>query len=117
MLTKEEVYAMGFSRGQEIARHVPYLEKGPLDSNTARELGITDVESLADVEMVFYHHAGESESCNRDYSPFEFTAKELNDLEQEVEWEVWDVYNDAIQEGFKTVWEQHEAAYRKQGFK
>lgn len=117
MLSKTEIHEMGFSRGQSIGRYVPYVEKGPIeDTNAARELGITEVESLADVEMLYYHWAGEAESNSRDYSPFEFTAKELNDLEAEVDWEVWDAYNDAVYEGFESVWREISHVYRSRGY-
>lgn len=117
MLRKSDVYSMGFERGQSIAKHVPWIEKGPIeDTNAAREVGVVEVESLADAEMLFYHWASESESINRDYSPFEWTAKELNDLNEKVEWDVWDVYNEAIQEGFKKVWTDAEKTYRSRGY-
>lgn len=115
-MTKEEIFDLGFRRGQSIAMYIPRIEAGPLeDDQAAREIGITEVDCLADAEMLFKHWATEKESYNRDLHPFELTAHALNNLDAEVDWEVWDVFNDAIVEGVNEVWKGLEHTYRREG--
>lgn len=46
------------------------------------------------------------ESHARDYSPFEFTAKKLNDLQETADFDVWEVFENGINRGINQNMEE-----------
>jgi hypothetical protein len=111
-MTRQEIFEKGFDRGFSIAS---WMELPRIGDNVPKELdwiGIEKVESVSDAGEVFIMYCQASEDNGRSYSPFEFTAKELNNLQEELdesegEWfDVWEVYEDGIEQGFLENWQQ-----------
>ena len=91
----EEIRAEGFARGKRIASwiDVPNLgERFRLDS-----CGTMFCEDADSANEIMQELAYEAESINRDYSPFEFTAHDLNEREDSEE--AWESFQNGINEG------------------
>ena len=102
-MTKKEIYKKGYNRGYSIASLQDLPEIGTeieLDNFS----GI--IEDIIDLEIVFGELCFNSESIDRDYSPFEFVAKELNDLEETADFEVWEEFEKGISDGIKGNWKE-----------
>ncbi len=97
-MTKKDIFDSGFQRGVNVALwcEIPDIgEEIKIDGE-----GIIDVtkDNLFDTCMSLCF---ESEANDRQYSPFEFTAKELNDIEEKKPYDVWNVFETGIYKGFK----------------
>ncbi len=57
---------------------------------------------------VYYNICSEAEDNSRQYSPFEFTAKELNELEEVKDYDVWEIFEEGICMKFDSYWEDYE---------
>ncbi len=110
-MEKVEVYDEGFERGYRVASWVDLPEAGAEIPKHLDWIGLDRVESVSDAEEYFLSLCSESESNDRQYSPFEFTAKDLNDLEETASFEVWEAYDEGIHEGFKKSWEERSKDY------
>ena len=95
-MTKKEIYKKGYNRGFYIAS----LQDCP-EIGTKIELdnfkGV--IKDILDLEEVFEEMCYDAEINDRDFSPFEFTAKELNDLEETEDYEVWEEFEKGITDG------------------
>ena len=101
-----KAYENGFFRGYEIAEYVDIPEVG----EEIDEPGVDLTGKVENIEFdgaeVFMIRFYESETVNREYSPFEFTAKELNDLEEELDIDLWVVFDEGITDGAKHYWKE-----------
>lgn len=88
-------YRRGFCFGEGV--DVPEIGKrlGRFDS---AEIGSSVVtrENCAEIMEIY---AGQNEGHDRQFSPFEFTAKELNDLEETADFDVWEAFDEGIHDG------------------
>jgi len=99
--TRDEVYEMGRERGGNVASWTDIPEVGsPIDTFLDWQ-GLGDVvteDNQADyMEMLAFA----AESNSRDFSPFEFTANELNGLEETADFEVWEAFDEGIADGIR----------------
>ena len=85
-MTRREIFDMGRARGHEIGSLC--AERGNHDH--------------------FIMECAEAEGQDRQYSPFDFTAKELNDLCNRKPYDVWTVFEDGINRGFEDVWKERQ---------
>lgn len=97
-MTKREIFSEGKARGECAAS---WCEIPELGSRIPREIDwvgyeIVTKENLLDV-CIMYCRA--SESNDRDFSPFEFTAKALNDEVEKKPYDVWQEYDRGIDTG------------------
>lgn len=90
-----DIYLAGYSRGWNCASWQDIPEIGStVRTDSDGEVEIEDENNQADVMASL---ASESESANRDFSPFEFTAKELNDREDSED--AWEAFDSGISDG------------------
>lgn len=112
-MTKKEIYREGFRRGYNIASWQDLPEIGTEIKPFQVSNFIGTIETMSDAEEVFFCLAGEAESNDREYSPFEFTAKELNDLEETKPYDVWEVYENGISAGMIKNWKERKGYYKE----
>lgn len=100
MTTKRDIYRSGYERGFAIAswQEIPEIgESIPQHMQHAIHYDtVTDKDVQADV---FYALCYDTEENDRQYTPFEFTAHELNTLQDTKPYDVWTVYDDGISQG------------------
>lgn len=95
-VTEEDVLNAGKYRGFTIASGVDMPELDDVD----------------EAEDQFKDAAFECEQTNRDFSPFEFTANELNELQEIKDFDVWSIFEDGIHQGVDACWiERYESFY------
>jgi hypothetical protein len=101
MATKKEIYSMGYNRGYGIAscRESKDSEFDGLDYNEARDK--------------FMQDCYEAEDNSRQFSPFEFTARELNDLIDTKPYDPWWVFDDGIYAGMDKGWREFSSSVLK----
>ena len=93
--TLDDIKKEGIERGRSIASWVDVPEGGK--TYMTESDGRVTVMSVAEAEIVMCDRASESESANRDYSPFEITAHELNSRDDCDE--AWAAFDAGIAEG------------------
>jgi len=75
------------------------------------------IEDIDEVEDKFREYASEGECNSRQYSPFEFFAKELNDLDSEYEEgcseEAWEAYDEGVSEGIDKAWKESKEEFQE----
>lgn len=101
MATKQEIYEAGFERGYNVASWVDVPEIGSPIDKCIDWVGYGDVVTEENVQDYMETCAFEAESNGRQYSPFEFTANELNEMEDSKPYDVWQVFEDGIAAGIR----------------
>jgi hypothetical protein len=114
-MTKREIYNAGKERGYNIASWQDIPTIGDSIPRHIDWVGykVVDADNLRDVWEMY---CGEAESMNREYSPFEFTAHDLNEKQEKVDYDVWQEFERGIARGIllysrKIDWKQ----YQKEG--
>ena len=90
-MNTQEAKTLGFNRGRTIASYIDVREIGT-DNPEGYEILSED-----DQKEWFMKDSFDSETSSREYSPFEFTAKELNG--SECPDELWEAFEEGIFEG------------------
>lgn len=111
-MTKNEVYELGLNRGFSIAS---WNDLPNIGDSIPRELdwiGVDKVTEIEDAFEFFMSICSTAESNNREYTPFEFTCKDLNELEEKVDFEVWETYEKGIHAGFEKNWKSRLDYYK-----
>lgn len=111
MTTKKEICEAGYDRGFNIASWNDLPEIGVEVPAFTLDNFIGIIEDINDAEEVFREICYEAESNNRQFSPFEFECKELNDLDEKKPYDVWEVYKDGIQRGIFANWKSRKDYY------
>lgn len=104
-MNKREAYNQGRDRGWNVASWVDMPEIGSEVPKHLDWIGIGAVEDVADQIDAWEVYCYESESNDRQFSPFEFTAKEIN----ESRWpdEYWTAFDDGIRAGIHAYRRKH----------
>jgi len=91
MRTKKEVFDRGYDRAISIAQFVELVDLG--HESIEAEIDAFE-EAIYDIEM-----------SNRDFSPFELTAKMLNDLDADdsIDFDPWEIFEEGIAAGVQTA--------------
>lgn len=92
-----EIYLSGFERGYNAASWQDIPEIGSTLSKSVDYQGIGEIESTQDQADALQMLASESESNSRDFSPFEFTAHDLNEREDSED--AWQAFDEGISDG------------------
>ena len=108
MTTKQDIRNEGFRRGFNVASWTDLPTIGDRIPKDVDWVGYEEVteENQGDVWELF---AFEAESNGRQFSPFEQTAAELNELAESKPYDVWQVYEDGIAAGIRAYWRKHYA--------
>ena len=97
-MTKKDIREAGFNRGHNIASWQDMPEIGDKVDKYIDWFGydVVDQDNILDVCVLY---ANAAEENDRQYSPFEFTASELNEITDSKPYDVWQVFDEAIQAG------------------
>lgn len=90
-----DIYLAGYSRGWNCASWQDIPEIGSTVRTDAE--GEVEIEGENDQADIMSSLAFEAELNDRNFSPFEFTAKELNDLEDSED--AWEAFEAGISDG------------------
>jgi hypothetical protein len=69
------------------------------------------IKTLEDCKEVFLESAAESETHSRQFTPFEFTASEINGHEEFEAAELWEAFDEGIIEGIGETWDKRSSYY------
>ena len=92
-----EIYLSGFERGYSAASWQDLPEIGSKLPRHIDYQGIGEIETEQDQADALQMLASESESNSRDFSPFEYTAHELNEREDSED--AWEAFDEGISDG------------------
>lgn len=106
---RSEWFNAGFERGSNIASWTDIPDLDEIDG-CADWCGACETNSER-AECIMREAASESESINRDFSPFEFTAHEINSLPEFESEEAWEDFDEGISEGIDHQIAKRIAAY------
>lgn len=69
------------------------------------------IKSIEDCQEVFLESAAESETNSRQFTPFEFTSKEINEHAEFEAAELWEAFDEGIIEGIRETWDKRSLYY------
>lgn len=110
-------YQQGYDRGVSIASWVDIPEPGSEIPGDLDPIGSEVVDTPEAAMDVMYLLAGESEQIDREYSPFEFTAGEINRYEKWCEDHGkfpggWEAFDQGIEDGISSELQDRYPAVR-----
>lgn len=97
-MTKREIYQTGYNRGWNVATWQDMPKIGDSIPKNMDWVGYGTVDRDNQIE-VWSMFCSEAESRDRDFSPFEFTAHNLNEIAESKPYDVWEVYDAGILAG------------------
>lgn len=109
-MNKREVYQAGKERGHNIASWIDLPEIGARIDKSLDWQGLGEFVTLENVADYFEMIAHASEDNDRQFSPFEFTARELND--QPNADSLWDEFDKGISKGILDCWRKRKDYYK-----
>jgi hypothetical protein len=103
--TQEDIQRMGYDHTAMCCELTwrPAIDKYWEDLPIGADVQWKNHESQ--IEEVIKKAGYESEEGDRDFSPFEYTAKELNDLDEVVSWDPWEAFNKGVAQNINEWWE------------
>ena len=105
----QDAYLRGFDRGYNCASWINLPEIGAKVWTDSDGYLIVDADNMWDIVGAL---AGDGESNDRQFSPFEFTASEFNGNEELSE-ELWDAFDNGINEGINANVRERSEAYAR----
>ena len=115
-LTINEIKALGYERGWNIASWQDMPEIGTEIPKHVDWLGIGVISSVNDQIDAWEMLISESESNDRCYSPFEFTASAINARDEKygegAASEGWNAFDNAIEKGVRAYRRKHYPLWR-----
>jgi len=106
-MNKREAYNLGYERGYNGASWQDMPEIGSTLPRDVDWIGIETVETVYEQIEAWEMLCGEAESHSRDFTPFEFTAHDLNESRDPEGY--WEAFDEGIYKGM--------LAYRRKHFK
>lgn len=104
-----DIYDAGYRRGFDIASWQDLPDIGAKTDRSVDYEGIKIIKDIDDAHSYFSMLCICAEENNRSYSPFEFTAKEINDLDYSDE--AWTAFDEGINAGFEANWKSRADQY------
>ena len=111
MATKREIFEDGVTRGYNIASWQDLPEIGAEMPKHIDWQGIGTISNIDDAHEAFLMICNEAEGNDRQFTPFEFMAKELNELVEKKPYDPWDVFEEGINKGFEKNWRERKDHY------
>lgn len=105
-MNKREAYKLGHQRGWNIASWQDMPEIGETLPRHIDWVGVGTIETVEDQIEAFEMICSEAESNDRCYTPFEFTAKEINDHGERAD-ELWEQFDNGIWNGVHAYRRKH----------
>lgn len=107
---EKQAYDAGFQRGYNIASWVDAPEIGTCLSRHVDWQGIGVIETEQDQADAIQLMASEAEENDRQFSPFEQLANDLNSHNEEDREALWDAFDDGISNGISKRIEEWRAS-------
>lgn len=107
--TTDEIREAGIKRGYNVASWQDLPEIGDTLPRDVDWVGIGTVDDVNDAAEAFGMLAHAAEEHDRCFSPFEFTAKEINDRDDADD--AWEAFDAGIQDGIAKCWEERKGYY------
>jgi hypothetical protein len=95
-MNKKEIMTLGFERGYDVAKNIDLVDIGDFANIGDIEPVMVTVENWMDIHLNLVAFA---EDNDRSFSPFEFTARELNEMSDKKSYDVWTVFEDSVLKG------------------
>lgn len=110
-MTTTEAYDSGRDRGILIAEcaDMPKIGQSIDKYDLPNFEGV--IKNIEDCQEVFMGSCFESETENRQFTPFEFTAAEINGHEEFEAAELWEEFDSGITDGISETWEKQRLDY------
>lgn len=108
-MNKQQAYAMGKERGYNIAS---WQDSPRISAKVDKSLdwaGMGDFVTAENVADYFFAICQDAESNDRQYSPFEFTARDFNECPNAES--LWDEFDKGIEKGFADNWNERKEYY------
>jgi hypothetical protein len=109
MATRQDIRNEGFRRGQNVASWVDMPAIGTELQPDIDWIGL-DIVTEANQYEAWEMLCNEAESNDRQSSPFEQTAHELNELAETKPYDPWEVFEDGIRAGIQAYGRRHHKA-------
>lgn len=113
-MNKKEIFNAGYSRGYAAGDNIDLVDIGDYTSHDGDRVKVTS-DNWMEIHSSF---AWEAESNDRQFSPFEFLAHELNEIADSKSYEVWDVFDEGVNKGvadaLKKRWKT--VSYKKEDY-
>ena len=108
---KSKIYQAGYGHGYSVASWNELPEIGDSVDKSIDCFGIDIIKTVNDAYEYFMTVCYAAEENGRQYSPFEFTAKKLNDLQELKQYDVWEIFQRGIEAGFNKNWNDRKSYY------
>lgn len=110
-MNKKDLYKAGKERGFNIASWQDLPELGAKIDKSIDWIGLGDVVTRENVADYFSAIASQSESIDREYSPFEFTAHDINECYNADS--LWEAFDNGITKGIMDNWNSRKDYYNE----
>lgn len=100
-MNKREIIAKGFARGYSIAKSIDLIDIGDYCDGEVLQTGKREKITTDNWFEAHTNIAYECESQNRQFSPFEFLANDINNYEYKYNREGWSDFDEAIGRGIR----------------
>lgn len=108
-MDRRAAYNLGKEQGARVASWVDLPELGSLIDQTTDWVGLGKTVTAKNVAEYFDLLAHASEQHSRQYSPFEFTAQELNGSRHPED--AWDAFDRGVDRGIALAWQKRKDYY------
>ena len=109
-MNKRQAYNNGRTHGYNVASWNDLPELGSKIDKRLDWVGLGETVTLENVAEYFSMICHEAEDNSRQYSPFEFTASEINDCPNADS--LWDEFDRGIEAGILENWKQRKDYYK-----
>lgn len=108
-MNKRQAYNMGKEHGYSVASWNDLPELGDKIEKTIDWIGLGETVTLENVAEYFSVICHEAEDNSRQYSPFEFTAHDINECKNSDV--LWDEFERGIDKGISDNWNERKEYY------
>lgn len=102
MTTKQEIKEWGYNHAQGIPEN---NYDRPFEHCIEQGFNWENDQEL--IQGTAFNEFYEAESNSRQFSPFEFTAKDLNDMRDDKPYDVWEVFEEGIDKYYREWWKEN----------
>lgn len=117
-MNKREIIAKGFARGYSIAKSIDLIDIGDYCDGEVLQTGKREKITTDNWFEAHTNIAYECESQDRQFSPFEFLANDINNYEYKYNREGWIEFDEAISRGINKALKERwkSVAWTKEDF-
>lgn len=98
-MNKKEIMTAGFERGYDVAKNIDLFDIGDYVNGYILGNGNLIMVTADNWMDIHLNISGIAEDNDRSFSPFEFTAHELNEISDKKSYDVWGVFDEYVFKG------------------